>query len=707
MRGSVPLKIELLTVFTLVLSLISFGRQSQVTSVEVQRQKVREILQIQDRRTIHRDKLLAYLSDPDPVVRMRSAVAYANLQDTTVIPSLETLLWDPDPSVESAAAFAIGETAGLLGDAARASLAHDLVWVRIDKMISSPSDSGSPEDRCIEEIGKFGNQESLADLVHRFGNTYPILHQDALVMSIARFAIRGVKDPDATVLLLRLTKMGEDTPWRVMYALQRIGSADEIRDDLVYLVHLFRHPDPSFRMHLATLLGKLKDPSTSIEPLSKLADHDADWRVRVNALKALSGFHLNGHADLIDLYRRSFLDQDLNIAITALSSFGLSDIKPDSSEVSRRTFDLLIAMTENRSNGYRWQLQAEASLALARLLGHSAARLIHPATAQNALLREQLLIALGRCGSPPVASTLFDYVRGNDVRLTRAALEGLDELCRRNRANRPLCDSVYSALDRALSVEDVAVRTTAAALLRDSLYLRRESVPVLIDALRGSRVPDDIEAIQEIAATLGALKDVRAIDPLASVMQERDRSVIDASVAALKSITGKDYLTQEVLDFEPFYTDFDFDYLDSLPARIRIQVETIRGDIVIELVKEKAPFTIMNILKLASQKGYYRGTTFHRVVPNFVIQGGDPRGDGWGGPGYTIRSEFSEETFDSGAVGIASAGKDTEGSQFFITESPQPHLDGKYTLIGRVVSGMDVVRSILVDDHIQDLRILP
>jgi len=114
----------------------------------------------------------------------------------------------------------------------------------------------------------------------------------------------------------------------------------------------------------------------------------------------------------------------------------------------------------------------------------------------------------------------------------------------------------------------------------------------------------------------------------------------------------------------------------------------------------------MSILRLV-RGGFYRGLTFHRVVPNFVVQGGDPRGDGWGGPGYTLRSEFSTVRYGRGTVGMASAGKDTEGSQFFITHSPQPHLDGRYTVVGRVLRGMDVVDALRVGDRIVDARTLP
>ena len=150
----------------------------------------------------------------------------------------------------------------------------------------------------------------------------------------------------------------------------------------------------------------------------------------------------------------------------------------------------------------------------------------------------------------------------------------------------------------------------------------------------------------------------------------------------------------------PPYSDFDFAYLRALPARPRVALETTRGTIVLELEPDAAPFTVMSFLKLALGKNFYNGTTFHRVVPNFVVQGGDPRGDGWGGPGYALRSEFSPLRFETGTLGIASSGKDTEGCQFFITHSPQPHLDGRYTVFGRVVEGQEIVERILIGDRI-------
>ena len=107
----------------------------------------------------------------------------------------------------------------------------------------------------------------------------------------------------------------------------------------------------------------------------------------------------------------------------------------------------------------------------------------------------------------------------------------------------------------------------------------------------------------------------------------------------------------------------------------------------------QAPLTCLNFLQLAGQ-GFFDGLPFHRVVPDFVVQGGDPRGDGSGGPGYTIRDEINRLRYDRGAVGMALAGPDTGGSQFFITLSPQPHLDGGYTVFGEVVAGDEVLDQI-------------
>lgn len=122
-------------------------------------------------------------------------------------------------------------------------------------------------------------------------------------------------------------------------------------------------------------------------------------------------------------------------------------------------------------------------------------------------------------------------------------------------------------------------------------------------------------------------------------------------------------------------------------------VETNRGSFTIELLTEVAPATVNNFVFLA-REGFFDGTTFHRVIPGFVAQGGDPTGTGRGGPGYRFRDELSDVAFAEGIVGMANAGPNTNGSQFYIMLGDAPHLTGRYTAFGRVSEGMDVVQSI-------------
>ncbi|MCI0471135.1 MAG: peptidylprolyl isomerase [Candidatus Aminicenantes bacterium] len=143
----------------------------------------------------------------------------------------------------------------------------------------------------------------------------------------------------------------------------------------------------------------------------------------------------------------------------------------------------------------------------------------------------------------------------------------------------------------------------------------------------------------------------------------------------------------------------------AVKSRQQIKIKTTKGDIVIELFVNDSPGSAANFLRLI-QAGFYKNDTFHRVVPNFVIQAGCPRGDGWGGPDFTIRSEFSPLYYEEGSVGMASSGKDTEGSQWFITHSPTPHLDGRYTIFGKVVSGMEAVHRIEIGDMITGFEIV-
>jgi cyclophilin family peptidyl-prolyl cis-trans isomerase len=191
-----------------------------------------------------------------------------------------------------------------------------------------------------------------------------------------------------------------------------------------------------------------------------------------------------------------------------------------------------------------------------------------------------------------------------------------------------------------------------------------------------------------------------AKDLLLKNLSHSDYDIAKASADALKNIFGGEYESQ--ITAPAYRTDFDWEFIEKLREKKFAEIKTSMGSIKIELFPEIAPFTVQNFVKLG-EGGYYNNTIFHRVVPNFVIQGGDQTGTGYGGPGYSIRSELSPLKYDSYTVGMASSGKDTEGSQFFITHSPQPHLDGRYTLFGKVIDGYETIDKIQIGDKIESI----
>ena len=162
------------------------------------------------------------------------------------------------------------------------------------------------------------------------------------------------------------------------------------------------------------------------------------------------------------------------------------------------------------------------------------------------------------------------------------------------------------------------------------------------------------------------------------------------------------------LSFSPQYNHpIDWTYVKMIPNNQKVVIITTQGEITLELFVDDAPGTVSNFLKLVDAQ-FYNNKYFHRVVPNFVIQGGCPRGDGWGSLNWSQRSEFSNyKTYQTGTVGIASSGKDTEGVQFFITHCPTPHLDGRYTIFAQVIDGLEIIQKITIGDQILSVRKLP
>ena len=212
------------------------------------------------------------------------------------------------------------------------------------------------------------------------------------------------------------------------------------------------------------------------------------------------------------------------------------------------------------------------------------------------------------------------------------------------------------------------------------------------------------DAALSIIDSLAKQKNAAASEAIKTALDSSDYLIRRRAVALLKANGAGDF-SARIGAVKTRNSTADYERaLARIGKRIKAVVTTTKGSFSIELTPDDAPLTVDNFIQLAQRK-YFGRVTIHRVVPNFVIQDGDPRGDGNGGPGYQIRCEINELPYDRGALGMALSGKDTGGSQWFITHSPQPHLDGGYTVFGKVVSGMEVVDAIVRGDVIESITI--
>jgi cyclophilin family peptidyl-prolyl cis-trans isomerase len=217
--------------------------------------------------------------------------------------------------------------------------------------------------------------------------------------------------------------------------------------------------------------------------------------------------------------------------------------------------------------------------------------------------------------------------------------------------------------------------------------------------------------VASCAAALASLGDSASVPALARAWRERAGDAdADARIAirdALRELAGRaaaDSLERAHPARNAAPAAYPPDFAE-LPAARGAILHTSAGDIEWAFYRREAPQTVKNFARLA-ERGYFDGLAVHRVVPNFVIQDGDPTGTGSGGPGYTIRCEYNRLRYEHYMVGMALSGKDTGGSQWFITHSAQPHLNGRYTIFARVTRGMDVVWKIAQGDRITRVEIL-
>jgi cyclophilin family peptidyl-prolyl cis-trans isomerase len=320
--------------------------------------------------------------------------------------------------------------------------------------------------------------------------------------------------------------------------------------------------------------------------------------------------------------------------------------------------------------------------ALAACLGEKSEMFIDQARRDGSrLVRAAAIECYGQAGITKRVVDL-DHIASSDKdpMMRAAAVGALGQL--KDAAVAPL-------LPARLQDPDFTVAAAAATAIGAQEY--RAAVPALIAAYYAPRGSQFVDVQIEIVSVLGAMHAAEAESLFVDAATHEDYRVRNAAVEALTALGRTPPESPFVRSLRE--TSYDRTRRKQLapPTGVRHAViATSKGRIEVELLGDDAIQTVANFAELA-RKGFYKDLTFHRVVPNFVIQGGDPRGDGSGDAGYSVPAEVSRLQYGEGYLGIADAGKDTGSCQWFITCSPQPHLSGRYTIFGRVTKGMDVV----------------
>lgn len=646
-------------------------------------QRVAWVLRLEAQRwladpAVPRADLRRLVSDPDAGVRRRAALAVGRVRLHEGITTLTPLLSDPDADVRASAAFSLG----VIGhaDAAaplRAALADDAPMVRgraaegLGLIAAQMGGDRQVWASWAQEIAASaaGCGVVLAPIAPDDEGAQPPPVQACRLAVLALARLRHFPSLAAVVI-------GEDGRpvsawWPVGYALQRINDPAAVPA----LLHLAR---TSGVYSVAFALRGLGAHADALPVARRFAADDAaDARVRVAAIRVLGQSGSTADVDaLIELLR--VRGQSASVILEVLAALGRTG--------DQRAFDYLV----DRFTDSRATIRAAAIAATARLSPDGFLAVISSlAPDRDWTVRAAVATALGGLEPDRVRAALLEMTDDQDQRVRGPALEALAAVGAPDLAARVLA---------ALQTPDFAVRATAARLVG---RLEPEgALPALVAAYeRGlSDAANDARMAALTAAdAIGgeqadALLRTALSDPEWAV-RLRAGELLGASADATRPAPLRypaDFFASNAF-LRPEYS----------PVAL---VETRQGVIEIELNVVDAPLTTKNFIDLA-RAGFYNGLRVHRLIPNFVVQTGDPRGDGTGGPGYAIVDELSAQPFVRGTVGMALSTADTGGSQFFITHSPQPHLDGRYTVFGRVVKGMDLVDAITLGDTIERIRI--
>ncbi|MGI8782440.1 MAG: peptidylprolyl isomerase [Acidobacteriota bacterium] len=633
--------------------------------------------------------------------RARALLAIGRIGDLAGLPLIYRHLNHYNYQVRAMAAFAVGEMldAATLEEAGLRAPAD-----AAGKLIALLGDSAmNVRLRATEALGKMKASSAVAALEKVLPQPDQALNADQeLWVGTAMTALFRVGGPQAETLAgAYLQSPHPEVAWRSANALTRLKSTRFFSELRV----LLQSPHATVRAGAVRALAT--DPEKPVALVAPLLQ-DPDLPVRINALRTLGIFAGPEAAQAISgsLQQSQGESTSRDLALVAhLQALGQS-AAPQAAE----TVEPFIFQQGPRANA--------AVLALAKLLAKSSEfpegnpRFFDSTASfiiEDFWAAKNWCLALGAHGSAEATEQLRAIVAERSTRFAaelqaRVKVLAVDALIE---VNPP---GLKQELLAATGSQDPIVRAHALA------GLAREPMATTLtlgdlETAHSAWLAHKSEIINDARIALLRLLEKTPLPqaaPYAETMlaeaPDRNSRQLAARIVRLK--TGRDVSERigTVRVVRPPYYYRDLILFRKHPAHVIF--ETDRGKIHLELNPEVAPLTVANFLELAA-RGFFDSQSFHRVVPNFVVQGGDPREDMEGGPGYSIRCEINATAFQRGTLGMALSGKDTGGSQFFICHSAQPHLDGGYTSFGRVVAGMEIIDQMTEGDRIVRAVALP
>ncbi len=533
---------------------------------------------------------------------------------------------------------------------------------------------------------------------------------------------------------------GDDDPqvrWRAAYIFARAGDSLDLTLRLPKLKELLNDQGtPYARMFAATALGRLHDAAAETL-LFRAYRSEEDWRVRVNVLNAFTKFPALDSSIFITIVRAVYgavKDDPLSIhlgltAQAVLEQFVRAGKVPASLLPLVRSWLNGFSDPEGMHPDIPRIVQAAATPSATMLATPSDSEAINNYGQSNNLLeREYSVRAMGSTTNVDYFGNLLStmtYVSPLEQLWRLEALDTMWQRAKRDTEFRAKLEvnhfaNVYRYLLIRVSdvVDDPAVVTTALEHVKDTTIIGdtlfyHEALQYLAKYVRAFSDRSTRDQLLATVTTAAWLARSNISEHIADSNYQRMQVGLNHTLGVANSWDDKELFDSTIntlplwgviWEMSPIFqgkrvSNIDWKYLESLPAKMTINME--KSPIELRLLTYNAPLTVLNMVRLAKGQ-YFTNQKIHRVVPNFVIQSGDPGGTGWGGPGYTIRSEFTPLEYDrEGVVGMARDGKDTEGSQWFITHCPTPNLDRRYTIWAEVTGGMSTVMNVQRGDKVQ------